>query len=168
MWVDQPVGTGFSYANTDYIHNEAQVSQEMAAFLTAFFQQYPQYASLDFFVTGESYVCSQHRGKRLTQLTGGTLRSCCGELHCAEWTKHQLQRSGHWWWVSTWISLLCDLTSLTAGLVQLFNTVPMDRLRTRTISLRKSSIRAWTHPMWNAKLCWKSKSGRAHSLSAAE
>ena len=55
MWVDQPVGTGFSYANTDYIHNEAQVSQEMAAFLTAFFQQYPQYASLDFFVTGESY-----------------------------------------------------------------------------------------------------------------
>jgi len=51
IYIDQPVGTGFSYASSDYIHDEAQVAQEMYSFLQLFLQQYPQYAKLPFFVT---------------------------------------------------------------------------------------------------------------------
>lgn len=54
-WIDQPAGTGYSYSNTDYIGTEAQVQQEMWAFFQAFFQQYPQYSTQDFFLSGESY-----------------------------------------------------------------------------------------------------------------
>jgi carboxypeptidase C (cathepsin A) len=54
-WIDQPAGTGYSYANTDYISNEAGVQIEMWAFIQGFFSQYPQYATQDFYLTGESY-----------------------------------------------------------------------------------------------------------------
>jgi len=54
-WVDQPTNTGFSYAKVDYIHNEAGVATEMWAFFGAFFAQYPQYQTLDFYLSGESY-----------------------------------------------------------------------------------------------------------------
>jgi len=55
LYVDQPVGTGFSYANSDYIHDEALVGVEMYTFLVSFLQMYPQYAKLSFFIVGESY-----------------------------------------------------------------------------------------------------------------
>eukprot|EP01120_Amphizonella_sp_Union-15-10_P013034 TRINITY_DN597_c0_g1_i1.p1 TRINITY_DN597_c0_g1~~TRINITY_DN597_c0_g1_i1.p1 ORF type:complete len:429 (-),score=52.06 TRINITY_DN597_c0_g1_i1:23-1309(-) len=55
LYIDQPVGTGFSYANTDYIHNETQVAQEMWVFLQQFLVQFPQYKSRDFYIIGESY-----------------------------------------------------------------------------------------------------------------
>lgn len=55
IYVDQPVGTGYSYANTDYIHDEAGVQREMYAFLTKFMAKYPQYSTQDFFIVGESY-----------------------------------------------------------------------------------------------------------------
>jgi hypothetical protein len=54
-YIDQPVGTGFSYANSDYVHDEASVGIEMYAFITKFLTQFPQYASLPFFIVGESY-----------------------------------------------------------------------------------------------------------------
>lgn len=56
LYVDQPAGTGFSYANTDYISNETMVADEMYTFLTKFFQKFPQYKDLKFFITGESYA----------------------------------------------------------------------------------------------------------------
>jgi len=55
LYVDQPVGTGFSYANSDYVHDEAHVGVEMYTFLVRFLEKYPQYAKLDFYVVGESY-----------------------------------------------------------------------------------------------------------------
>jgi len=55
LYVDQPVGTGFSYADSDYIHDEQQVGEEMYAFLQGFLTQFPQYSKQPFFVTGESY-----------------------------------------------------------------------------------------------------------------
>jgi len=55
LYVDQPAGTGFSYANEDYVTNETQVGNEMLAFLQGFFTQYPQYSKQPFYVTGESY-----------------------------------------------------------------------------------------------------------------
>jgi len=58
IFVDQPVGTGFSYADyiEDYVTNEKQVAQDMFVFMQQFFIQYPQYAKLDFFILGESYA----------------------------------------------------------------------------------------------------------------
>eukprot|EP00638_Chattonella_subsalsa_P003430 CAMPEP_0117757314 /NCGR_PEP_ID=MMETSP0947-20121206/14652_1 /TAXON_ID=44440 /ORGANISM="Chattonella subsalsa, Strain CCMP2191" /LENGTH=455 /DNA_ID=CAMNT_0005577173 /DNA_START=124 /DNA_END=1491 /DNA_ORIENTATION=- len=56
MWVDQPAGVGFSYGDSeDYDHNENEVGLDMYHFLKEFFLTYPQYASQDFYVFGESY-----------------------------------------------------------------------------------------------------------------
>jgi len=58
IFIDQPVGTGFSYDETglDYVVNEDQVAQDLYMFLQEFFQLFPKYAKLDFFVLGESYA----------------------------------------------------------------------------------------------------------------
>jgi len=55
IYIDQPVGTGFSYANSDYIHDEKAVAKEMYTFLLKFFLKYPQFSHQDFFIVGESY-----------------------------------------------------------------------------------------------------------------
>jgi len=55
IWIDQPAYTGYSYARSPYVRNEAQVAEEMRVFMQKFFHRYPQYRSQDFFVTGESY-----------------------------------------------------------------------------------------------------------------
>ena len=59
LFVDQPVGTGFSYSRNplDFVRNEVQVAQQLYDFLQAFFQQYPQYQGRAFYVTGE--VCAR-------------------------------------------------------------------------------------------------------------
>jgi carboxypeptidase C (cathepsin A) len=58
IYVDQPVGTGFSYADysDDYVTSEAQIAEDMYQFLQGFYKKYPQYKGLDFYVTGESYA----------------------------------------------------------------------------------------------------------------
>jgi serine carboxypeptidase-like clade 4 len=58
IFVDQPVGTGFSYADSvfDYVIDEAGVAQDMWVFLQQFFALYPQYANLPFYILGESYA----------------------------------------------------------------------------------------------------------------
>jgi len=58
LFVDQPVGTGFSYSNSpaDTVHGEDEVGADMWEFLQGFFQTYPDYAGRDFYVTGESYA----------------------------------------------------------------------------------------------------------------
>ncbi|GMH88552.1 hypothetical protein TrVE_jg6994 [Triparma verrucosa] len=55
IWVDQPVGTGFSYGGTP-CHNEECVGDDMKNFLDGFFVKYPAYAKLDFHIFGESYA----------------------------------------------------------------------------------------------------------------
>ncbi|KMT02338.1 hypothetical protein BVRB_9g205630 [Beta vulgaris subsp. vulgaris] len=58
IYVDQPVGTGFSYTSdtTDIRHDENGVSNDLYDFLQAFFKAHPQYAKNDFYITGESYA----------------------------------------------------------------------------------------------------------------
>lgn len=58
LFVDQPVGTGFSYADDSaaYVKNEEQVAEDMWEFMQAFLKRFPEYAGLDFYVTGESYA----------------------------------------------------------------------------------------------------------------
>ncbi|KAK6163419.1 hypothetical protein DH2020_000283 [Rehmannia glutinosa] len=58
IYVDQPIGTGFSYSSDDddIRHNEEGVSNDLYDFLQAFFKAHPQYATNDFYITGESYA----------------------------------------------------------------------------------------------------------------
>ncbi len=57
LFIDQPVGTGFSFTADDqcYVHTEDEVARDLYAMLIQFFQIYYEYASCDFYATGESY-----------------------------------------------------------------------------------------------------------------
>eukprot|EP01127_Copromyxa_protea_P008024 TRINITY_DN1827_c0_g1_i2.p1 TRINITY_DN1827_c0_g1~~TRINITY_DN1827_c0_g1_i2.p1 ORF type:complete len:344 (+),score=88.46 TRINITY_DN1827_c0_g1_i2:311-1342(+) len=55
VWIDQPAGVGYSYADKVYVDDEAGVAKDMKTFLDKFFETYPQYANLPFYVVGESY-----------------------------------------------------------------------------------------------------------------
>ncbi|CAA7027746.1 unnamed protein product [Microthlaspi erraticum] len=58
IYVDQPIGTGFSYTSddSDIRHDETGVSNDLYDFLQAFFKAHPKFAKNDFFITGESYA----------------------------------------------------------------------------------------------------------------
>ena len=60
LFVDQPVGTGFSYVNTNhYLHELTEMADHFVIFLTKFFELFPEYESDDFYIAGESYA-GQH------------------------------------------------------------------------------------------------------------
>jgi len=58
LYVDQPVGTGFSYADfdQDYVTDEKQIAENLYNFMQEFYDLYPQYYNLDFYILGESYA----------------------------------------------------------------------------------------------------------------
>jgi vitellogenic carboxypeptidase-like protein len=58
VYVDNPVGTGFSYTmdTQGYSTNQDDVATNLYSFLTQFFGIFPDYADNEFFVTGESYA----------------------------------------------------------------------------------------------------------------
>ncbi|CAG8438092.1 8516_t:CDS:10 [Scutellospora calospora] len=57
LYVDQPVGTGFSYANkTGYLTNVTQVPGEFILFLDKFFEIFPEYSKDDMYIAGESFA----------------------------------------------------------------------------------------------------------------
>lgn len=60
LFVDQPVGTGFSYVNTDHYLTELdQMADQFMIFLTKFFELFPEYEEDDIYIAGESYA-GQH------------------------------------------------------------------------------------------------------------
>ncbi|KAI5296607.1 Cell death protease [Ascosphaera acerosa] len=60
LFVDQPVGTGFSYANTNsYDHEMGQIAEHMVTFLEKWFAVFPQYETDDLYIAGESFA-GQH------------------------------------------------------------------------------------------------------------
>jgi len=58
LWIDQPVGTGYSYADSGDIGvvNEQEMADNMYEFFQHFFAANPKYQSLPFYVFGESYA----------------------------------------------------------------------------------------------------------------
>ncbi|XP_045473270.1 venom serine carboxypeptidase-like [Harmonia axyridis] len=56
IYIDSPVGTGFSFTNEGgYAQNETQVGEELYNALEQFFLLFPKLQNNPFFVTGESY-----------------------------------------------------------------------------------------------------------------
>ncbi len=55
IFIDQPVNTGFSYSGRS-VGTSAAAAKDLYAMLTLFFTQFPQYASQDFHISGESYA----------------------------------------------------------------------------------------------------------------
>lgn len=55
LFVEQPVGTGFSYGNA-FPEDEHDVSTDLDAFLQNFYAVFPRFKPYSFYVTGESYA----------------------------------------------------------------------------------------------------------------
>ncbi|KAK5688731.1 Cell death protease [Elasticomyces elasticus] len=60
LFVDNPVGTGFSYVDGDsYIHELGEMAEQMVVFLDKFFALFPEHTLDDIYIAGESYA-GQH------------------------------------------------------------------------------------------------------------
>lgn len=56
IFLDQPVGTGYSYTDGDRPKSSVTAAKDVYALLSLFFQQFPAYAKQDFHISGESYA----------------------------------------------------------------------------------------------------------------
>ncbi|KAF8524845.1 Alpha/Beta hydrolase protein [Hysterangium stoloniferum] len=57
FWIDQPVGTGFSTADSaGYINSEDQMGEDFLGFLTNLVQVFPSLARRPLYLTGKSYA----------------------------------------------------------------------------------------------------------------
>ena len=60
LFVDNPVGTGFSYVNTDsYVHELQEMADQFLTFMDKWFDIFPEFADDDLYFAGESYA-GQH------------------------------------------------------------------------------------------------------------
>lgn len=56
LYIDNPVGTGFSFTTGGYAKNQTKVGEDLYEALKQFFLLFPELQKNDFFVTGESYA----------------------------------------------------------------------------------------------------------------
>lgn len=58
LYIDNPVGTGYSFTESDagYVTNQREVGRDLFEALQQFFTLFSEYAKNDFYVTGESYA----------------------------------------------------------------------------------------------------------------
>ncbi|XP_042345213.1 probable serine carboxypeptidase CPVL [Plectropomus leopardus] len=58
LYIDNPVGTGFSFTDDDqgFAQNQDDVGRDLYSALTQFFQIFPEYQSNEFYATGQSYA----------------------------------------------------------------------------------------------------------------
>ena len=57
LWIDNPVGSGFSYTTDNkYDHTEKVISEQLVHVLEGFFSLHNEYANNPFYVFGESYA----------------------------------------------------------------------------------------------------------------
>ncbi len=56
LWLDQPAGVGFSYADkSGYDHDEDEVGRDALAFLQAYFAAHPELQGNQLYIAAESY-----------------------------------------------------------------------------------------------------------------
>lgn len=62
---DQPSGSGYSYSDAGDVgpFDEAGVADNVYQFLQGFLMQYPQFQTVPFYITGESYASVKHARK---------------------------------------------------------------------------------------------------------
>ncbi|GAA5876309.1 hypothetical protein JCM3774_003719 [Rhodotorula dairenensis] len=57
LFLDQPAGTGYSYVTkNDDVHELDTAAQQVVNFLANFYKIFPEYATMDTFIAGESYA----------------------------------------------------------------------------------------------------------------
>lgn len=57
VFVDQPPGTGLSYASSDsYVHELGEASSHVLQFMRTFYDIFPEYKNMDTYLAGESYA----------------------------------------------------------------------------------------------------------------
>lgn len=57
VFIDQPAGTGLSYTSTDsYVEELSQAAGQVVEFLRNFYNVFPEYRTMDTYLTGESYA----------------------------------------------------------------------------------------------------------------
>lgn len=57
VWVDNPVGTGFSYTTSpsSFATTDEEIAEGLVRFATGFFTNYPKLSNNDFWIFTESY-----------------------------------------------------------------------------------------------------------------
>ncbi|KAI6669446.1 hypothetical protein NL676_004331 [Syzygium grande] len=56
LFLDSPVGVGFSYSNATVEYGDNSTARDAHAFLLNWFKRFPQYRSSEFYMAGESYA----------------------------------------------------------------------------------------------------------------
>lgn len=56
LYIDNPVGTGFSFTSAGYADNETKVGEDLYEGLQQFFKLFPKLQRNDFYISGESYA----------------------------------------------------------------------------------------------------------------
>ncbi|KAG8900039.1 Cell death protease [Tulasnella sp. 403] len=71
LYIDQPPGTGYSYASTDsYLHDLDQVSAYVNQFLINFYAVFPEFKTIDTWIAGESFA-----GQYIPYIADGILKT---------------------------------------------------------------------------------------------
>ena len=73
LWIDNPVGAGYSHTNGGYEHNEKTLSLDLATALQQFMLLHPSFSQNLFYIFGESYAGKYVSWLAYTILTNSTL-----------------------------------------------------------------------------------------------
>ena len=55
VFIEQPVGVGFSTANPDAVYGDQQAAEDNYKFILGFLDRFPEYKKNDFYISSESY-----------------------------------------------------------------------------------------------------------------